>query len=133
MSANVDLVRAFYAAWNGPDRDEATPRFLADDFEYVNPDYAVEPGTRRGHDGWRTVLDNLEGAFDQYEHRPGEMVDLGDRVLCFATFIARTGTSQLALERDETQLWTLRDGKIARIEWFHDRDEARAAAGITEH
>jgi ketosteroid isomerase-like protein len=130
VSTNVDIVRAFYAAWNSADRDEATAAFLADDFEYVNPDYAVEPGTRRGLEGWRSALANLDGAFDHAEHRPGDFVDLGDKVLCYATFVARTGESQSALERDEPQLWTLRDGKISRFQWFHDRDEARAAAGI---
>ena len=130
MTSNVEIVRAFYAAWNSTDRHAATAQFLAEDFEYVNPDYAVEAGIRRGLDGWRTVLANLDAAFDRNEHHVGEIVDLGDRVLCYATFIARTGASQIALEREETQLFTLRDGKIARLQWFHDRDEARAAAGL---
>ena len=127
---NVELVRAFYAAWNAPDRREATLRFVGDDFEWINPDYAVESGTRHGVEGWLAVHDNLAAVFENFEHRPGEFIDLGDRVLCYATFVARGDASDIAFERAEPQLWTIRDGKIARFEWFHDRAEAEAAAGI---
>ncbi len=42
---NVEIVRAVYEAWNGPDGRRAALAFVADDFEWVNPRYAVEPGT----------------------------------------------------------------------------------------
>ena len=59
-----------------------------------------------------------------------EMRDLGDRVLCFTTFTARTSEDGVDFAQDEPQLWTLRDGKIVRLEWFHDRNEALEAAGL---
>ena len=127
---DVALLRSFYDAWNRDDRREATLPFIAEDFEWVNPPYAVEPGTRRGPRGWLRVLDNLDGAFDDFEHRPGEFVDLGGRVLCYATFVVKAGASEIVFERDEPHLWTLRGGKVLRLQWFHDRREARRAAGI---
>ena len=42
---NVELVRRIYDAW---DRDESAGTYIAADVEYVNPGYAVEPGTRHG-------------------------------------------------------------------------------------
>ena len=39
---NVELVRRIYDAW---EREESARDFIAEDVEYVNPDYAVEPGT----------------------------------------------------------------------------------------
>jgi ketosteroid isomerase-like protein len=61
-----------------------------------------------------------------------EFRDLGDRVLCFTTFIAKTSQDEMAFTHDEPQLWTLRDGKIVRLEWFHHRREALEAVGLSE-
>ena len=121
---NVDVVRALYEAWNGPHRRHAALAFVADDFEWVNPSYAVEPGTRRGHEGWLAALDSLEAAFHFDGCEPLEFRDRGSQVLCFTTFTAKTSEDGPAFTQDETHLWTLRDGKAVRLEWFHDRREA---------
>ena len=60
---NVETVRALYGAWNGPGGWEAAVAFISDDFEWVNPPYAVEPGTKYGHAGWRAAGENLAAAF----------------------------------------------------------------------
>jgi ketosteroid isomerase-like protein len=129
---SVEVVRAFYAAWNGPDGRHAALAFLADDFEWVNPGYAVETGTRRGREGWSGAMDSLEAAFHSSTSEPIEFRDLGDRVLCFTTFTAKTSPDGVAFTQDESQLWTLRNGEIVRLEWFHDRREALEAVGLTE-
>ena len=129
---NVEVVRALYDAWNGADARHAALAFLADDFKWVNPGYAVETGTRHGHDGWTAALDGLEAAFESTSCEPMEFRDLGDRVLCFTTFTAKTSQDDTPFAQDEPNLWTLRDGKIVSLEWFHDRREALDAAGLSE-
>ncbi len=129
---NVELVRAAYEAWNGPNGREAALAFLSDDFEFVNPDYAVEPSTRHGQAGWSQAMDSLDAAFQHSEHEVGEARDLGDRVLCFTTFVARTSADSVAFRQAEPHLWTVRDGKVIRLQWFHDRAEALEAAGLSE-
>jgi len=129
---NMEIVRALYEAWNGPDGRRAALAFIAEDFEWVNPSWAVEPGTRYGHEGWSAAMDSLEGAFHSDRNEPIEFRDLGDRVLCFTTFSATTTSGGVAFTQDEPHLWTLRDGKAVRLEWFHDRREALAAVGLSE-
>jgi ketosteroid isomerase-like protein len=129
---NVAIIRRFYEAWNGPGAPEALIPFVAEEFEYVNPPYALEPGVRHGRDGLREAHESLQAAFDDFTHDPGDLVDLGDRVLAWATFRARATTGGLSYETAEAQLWTLRDGLITRFEWFHDRAEALEAAGLSE-
>ena len=85
----MEVVRALYEAWNGADGRRAALAFIADDFEWVNPSYAVEPGTRHGHEGWSAAMDSLEAAFDFNSLEPTTFRDLGDRVLCFTTFTAQ--------------------------------------------
>ncbi len=129
---NIELVRALYAAWNGPNSKEEVLAFLAEDFEFVNPDYAVEPGTQHGHAGWAHVIANLEAAFHDHGHVVEEERDLGNRVLCFTTFVAKTSADSVTFRQNEPHLWTLNVGKVTRLQWFHDRAEALDAAGLTE-
>ena len=129
---NVEAVRALYEAWNGPNGRHAALAFIADDFDWVNPSYAVEPGTRHGREGWSAAMDSLEAAFHVGgRHEPMEFRDLGDRVLCFTTFIAKTSPDGVAFTQDEPHLWTLRDLKVVRLEWFHDRRDALQAVGLS--
>ncbi len=54
---NVDLVRRIYYLWA---REESARDLLAEDVEYVNPSYAVEPGTRRGRRSFAVVRDTYK-------------------------------------------------------------------------
>ena len=125
---NVEVVKALYEVWNGPDGGENAIAFLSDDFEWVNPDYAVEPGTRHGHAGWSQAMDSLDAAFPHREHELGRDERPRDGVLAFTTFVARTSAGTISFRQDEPHLWTLHNGKVVRLEWFHDRSEAIEAA-----
>ncbi len=131
-AANVEIVRRIYEIWNGPSPPEAMVPFIAEDFEFVNPSNAVEPGIRRGPEGMLAAQASLSDAFESYEHELGDVIDLGDRVLAWTTFRARTPTGGLRYEKAEAQIWTLRDGLVTRFQWFHDREEALRAAGLKE-
>jgi ketosteroid isomerase-like protein len=61
-----------------------------------------------------------------------ESRDLGDRVLIVATHHARGRTSGLPYTAQNTYLYTLRGGKISRMEIWDDREEALKAAGLSE-
>jgi ketosteroid isomerase-like protein len=127
---NVEVVRALYQAWNNPAGGDPL-EFIADDFEWVNPAYAVEPGTRHGREGWTDALQSGAAAFQYATHEPVEVRDLGERVLGFTTFTATTADGQ-TFTQDEQHLWTLREGKVIRFQWFHDRREAMHAAGLAD-
>jgi ketosteroid isomerase-like protein len=128
---NVEIVRRIYEAWVGDDPENEATQYLSDELEYVNPPYAVHPGTRRGREGWLAAAENLSDSFESWMHEPGEMIDAGDKVLVITTFRARGRGSSMDLEKYEPHVWTLRDGKVVRFEWFNDRDEAERAAGLS--
>ena len=126
-SENVHLVRRMYAAWDS--QDEAGAVGLLDrDFEFVNPDHAVDPGIRRGHEGWAKVRTNLNASFSEQRHEVGEVLELGNRILSHTVFHATGRDSGARIDVPEQHLWTVRDGKILRLEWFHDAAEAERAA-----
>jgi len=126
---NVRLLLRMYELWDAQDLDGLL-ELLDPEFEWVNPSYAVHPGIRRGHQGMAQVMDNLRDSFEAQTRVLGEVEDLGDRVLWHTIFRARGRDSGAQIEVEEQHLWTLRDGRILRIQWFHDADEARRAAGL---
>jgi ketosteroid isomerase-like protein len=77
------------------------------------------------------VMENLTDSFELQTRMLGDVEDLGQgRVLWHTIFRARGRDSGAQIEVEEQHLWTVRDGKILRIQWFHDVDEARRAAGL---
>jgi ketosteroid isomerase-like protein len=129
---NVEMVRRAYDAWNSQQALPALEAYLSPDFEFVNPDYAIEPGTRRGYQGLVAVVEAVDAAFAEYSHDPHELIDAGDKVLALVTFRARGRQGGVEMRVDEQHVWTLEDGKVVRLEWFHDRREALEAAGLSE-
>jgi ketosteroid isomerase-like protein len=95
----------------------------------VNPESAIEPGIRRGYAGMLGVLEAVEGSFVEYVHEPVRLVDAGDKILAHVTFRAR-GHSGAIVEKPEQHVWTVRNGRVVRFEWFHDEPAARVAAGL---
>jgi uncharacterized protein len=128
----VEIVRRIYDVWNRKDGSQEALDFISDELEYVNPPYAVHPGTRHGQEGWIAAGENLTESFDRWVHEPGEIIEHGDKVVVMATFRARGRGSSVDLEKFEPHIWTLREGKVVRFEWFNDRDEAMRAAGLED-
>ena len=126
---NVDVVRHIYAAWG--EQGSPVPSGLLDpDIEWVNSPDAVEPGTRRGIDAFGAAAESVEQTFADATVDIDEMLDLGDRVVVLATLRGRGRGSGADVERRQGYVWTIRDGKAVRFEWFNDPDRALRAAGI---
>ncbi len=126
MSAeNVEVVRRIHETRN---REGVSMReLLAEDLEYVNPPYAVEPGTRVG---WRWY-GSVRETYPDFEFRVDRYVDTdGDRVVVLGRYTASGGASGIELEGEHGYVWTIRDGRAVRFQWFQSHDEALAAAGI---
>src|SRR5205085_9312804 len=62
---HAEILRRFYEGWNGGNPGEGTLQFLHERFEYVNPESAVEPGTRHGHAGWQEAGKSADRAFSE--------------------------------------------------------------------
>ena len=123
---NVEMVRCIYDAW---DREESARDFISADVEYVNPSYAVEPGTRHGRASFWVVRETYEDfrvAIERY-------IDAGgDDVLVLARYTASGRGSGVPLEGEHGYLWTVKDGQAVRFRWFSSHREAFEAAGLDE-
>jgi ketosteroid isomerase-like protein len=142
--ANVELIRMLIPP---PEVDVAT--LLRDDRmfgqmraavdPYIDPEVECvalwEPGAPErsylGVEGLRKLwLDWLE-PWAEYHVRIEELVDSGDRVVALIRDRARRADMDAEIELTAGSVWTIRDGRIARIE-FCTREDALSAAGLSE-
>jgi ketosteroid isomerase-like protein len=98
------------------------------DGEWVNPDYAIEPGTRRGREEVRRAIERLFEFFQSVEVESMERTPDG-RILVISR-VRSGGGGGPGIESLTGTLYTVSDGLIARYEWFSTPEEARAAAGM---
>ena len=126
---NVEVVRRIHEAWN---RNESPIKLglIAPDVEYVNSPEALEPGTRRGHEGWRKAVSSLFDSYASVQIDVERVLDLGDRVLVLGVFRTKGRESGMDLATAQGYLWTLRDGQAVRMEWFPDQKRALGAVGL---
>ena len=129
-SRNVEQLKEGFRAMERGDV-EAIVALAHPDVEFVNPDTALEPGTRHGPDGLRAGMAGILEAFEDLRFDYERIVDLDDRVVAIGTFLGRGRGSGMELPPAPfAVVVTLRDGKMARYEWFASPEDALQAAGV---
>ncbi|MBV8430832.1 MAG: nuclear transport factor 2 family protein [Solirubrobacterales bacterium] len=128
---NVETVRAFYERW---DRNDVAgfSALLTNDAEFVSPPGAIDPGQRRGPLGFAAVRRAVGDRFGSFGHEIGDIREGRDQVLAAVVFRAEGTDVGGRVEQPEFHVWTLHDGQIVRLAWFHSLDEAVAAAGLAK-
>jgi uncharacterized protein len=127
---NVEIVRRIYASWV-PGSSPAETNLLDPGIEWVNPSAAIEPGTRTGLDAFTAITEELDETIGELHMDVERLVDAGSRVAVIATMRGRGGASGVGVERRHGAVWSIRDGKAVRFEWFYEADEALRAVGVS--
>ena len=85
-----------------------------------------------GHQGLRNFFhERQEEAWAAIDEQVDQLIEAGDgQVVSVVTSRGRGRVSGAEVELVHAGLWTFRDGKIARVQWFATREEALRAAGI---
>ena len=122
---NVELVRRIYDAW---EQGESARNFIAADIEYVNPSYAVEPGTRQGRKSLAAVRDTYE----DFKIKVERIIDAGNEIVVLAHYTASGPVSGVPVAGEHGYVWTVQEGMAVRFQWFQSHGEALQAAGLSE-
>ena len=126
--ADVEVVRRSLRAW----RRTGEPAWdsVSEDVEVHDHDI-MDAGEYRGRTGVERWLSDWEAAWSDFGMRAEEFLDVGEhRVLVFVRMSATGRESNVSVERKDAILYMLTDGLISRIDYYNNRPEALAAAGI---
>ena len=124
------MVRTYFRVWNAGDMVGVRELYDPDAVMEVAPDWP-EPGPFVGRDAVIQHLSGARGAFDSDSvELLSDLVAVSDRV------IARVGWRGSGRgpqsEMEWTTVFTIRDGRILKMQYFWDHAEALEAAGQLE-
>jgi ketosteroid isomerase-like protein len=123
---NVDKARAFIEAYNRRDFDAAVESFDPE-IDWVLPAHQSSD-SGRGPDEVRRFWQGLDETFEELRLDPQEFVDDGDQVATRLRYYGRGKGSGIVVEGElYHQVVTFRDGRMVRIEYFTDWDQALEA------
>jgi ketosteroid isomerase-like protein len=129
---NVDLVREGIRAMENGDLDTIVA-IAGPEVEFVNPDYALEPGKRIGPEGLRAGLKGMLDAFDDLRVEVNRLIDLEERVVALGCFSGRgRGSGAQFTPQPFGLILTFRQGKLVRYEWYWTASDALEAVGLSE-
>lgn len=102
--------------WQVLERYERPGDFLHDDVEVHDFDLP-DAGVYHGREGFAQWLADWSEPWDDYRGEIHDVFDLGDQVASQMHLAART-MNNLEVEREDSQLVTVREGRIAKVEYF---------------
>jgi ketosteroid isomerase-like protein len=132
VSANLDLVRSIFADWERGDFPGSVQRFDPE-FEYVwrgGPSSGRWTGLARAAEGFRDFL----SAWEDYRIEAEGYRELDEeRVLVLVRSSGRGKTSRIEIAQippKAAALFEVRNGEVARLVIYWDRDRAFADLGL---
>jgi ketosteroid isomerase-like protein len=126
---NVEMVRATleHFATTG----EPVWEGLHEDVEAYDHDI-MDAGDYRGHAGVARWLEDWAAAWSEYEMEPEGFQDAGASVIAFILQKTTGHGSGVTLERHDAMVFEFRDGRVARIDYYNNREQALKAVGLEE-
>ena len=111
----------------------ASAPFFTSDFEWVFVRDDVGRAAYSGLDGLRAAWLDWLLPWESYHAEIEDVIDAGEgRVLVLTRDYACPKGANAEVYFIGAPVWTVRDGKVARIEFYWNRDEGFAAAGLSE-
>jgi limonene-1,2-epoxide hydrolase len=127
-SENAAVVRAFVEAFQRDDLASAT--------ETLHPAVEVnewpegpEARTYHGHEGIREAIAVWSESWERMDITIEDMSEVGERVVITLHQRFKGKGSEVEVALTSTNVFTVRDSKIVRVQLFTDRESALAAAG----
>ncbi len=126
---SIEVVRKAiaYEYYGVGDRAEAEAIF--DPQVVLNP---IDEAASSGFDAMRADMERWASAFDELKVTIEEFIDAGDQVVVVAHHQGRGRESGVEVEVRFYEVYTLRDGKVWRVDEYTERAEALEAAGLPE-
>jgi ketosteroid isomerase-like protein len=130
---NVEVVKVAYEAYARGGLDRYMEHFT-DDVDHRAVEGEIDDsGPIHGKDALRAYLQDWIDTFDGFSFELVELIDAGgDTVVAIERFGGRAKLSGVETDQLLGNVYTIRDGKIARGREYATREQALEAAGLSE-
>ena len=131
--ADVDAVRSSIEGFNRGDL-EAVVAMCDPAVEWFPPAELPGASAYRGHEGVRAAANDMLEVFGAIQADPEEFIDTADGlVVVLFRWRGRGRESGVSIDPVGRQaaVFTMREGRAVRVNWYVDRAEALQAAGLS--
>jgi ketosteroid isomerase-like protein len=129
---NVDLVRAFFSAYNLRDADACDRLFDAHAEVITVSTRGGLPGVNWGRGESSRYFEALDEAWADLRIEIEDYRDLDDTVLAVGCIRGTGRSSRIQLEEPFAVLFVIRDSVFVRVDSYSDPTKALQAAGLSE-
>ena len=130
---NVEIVRRFVQALVSGRDWQPVLAGLDDDVEIGDLDISLDTQRYRGHDGFRKWIADWSDSWASWRIQDVEVRPAGeDRLIALFVMFVKGQGSGIDLSRHDALVCTLRAGKIAKLVYYNDQQQALKAAGLEE-
>jgi ketosteroid isomerase-like protein len=128
---NVDLLRGLYEAFAQSGITGIPTDLVEADFEMgMFPPFPSGPF--QGQQGIVEFAREFDAIFEEFRVEPEEFFDIDDRVAVVVRFRGQGVAGGVPVDERIAHVWTMRDGKLARADFYTDVAEALEAVGVRE-
>jgi ketosteroid isomerase-like protein len=129
MPTNIEVIEELTRLWNEGDDEGVLALYAEDAVQQTGPHWP-EQATYTGHAEIRASMEEWQAMWETTKLAVESLEEKGDdKVVAVGAWHIRGRASGIEGEMPLFILFTVRDGRVARLEWFEDRDSAVAAAG----
>jgi len=130
---NVEVVRRFVEALVSGRDWQPVLADLDDDVEIDDLDISLDTQRYRGHDGFRKWIADWSDSWASWRIQDVEVRPAGeDRLIALFVMFVKGQGSGIDLSRHDALVCTLRAGKIAKLVYYNDQQQALKAVGPEE-
>jgi ketosteroid isomerase-like protein len=128
---NVELVRRYYAAWNGGGLDAVRP-FWSDEFEWHDAPGMPDSAVYEGPDAVAEHFADLNETLGFMKVEVEALASAGDEVFVRLRVHLDAPLGGIGIDGPIYESVEVKRGKLSRIRLFLDEGEARQAAGLSD-
>ena len=130
---NVRIVREAMEAFNESGyASERSLSFFDESVVFEEPPEQPAPRVARGRDAAAEMFGQFDEAWDEHRSETEELRAIDDERVLMLSVEHFRGRDGIEVDQPCGTIYTIRDGKIVRLQSFWERTNALAAAGLAE-
>ncbi|MDQ3554694.1 MAG: nuclear transport factor 2 family protein [Chloroflexota bacterium] len=129
---NVEVVRRAVEAFNEVGMAESALRFFDPGGVFEEPPEQPSPTVAEGRDAAVRTFRQFDEAWEEHRSEPEDIRTIDDERVLVLSIEHFRGRDGIEISQPCGSIFTLRDGKIVRLQSFWERDNALKAAALQE-